>query len=312
MDNVSSYDINIPSVLNSRTILPVIVGLNDFVNNSDARVLNIDFSDTVVAYPGGLTPLAASLLYLKDAPKCFECRVTRSFNAEFDNYLTNMDFYKLFGKTYDCVDKSVPGSFQELYSFSKNTYENDINLRASKIAGIFAQNSDNPNFKDSIGWCITEIVDNAYTHSNSDVSVIFAQHYKNECRSEFCVADTGIGIRRSMDKPDIFAALRECITRAKGPNSKGKGNGLYYSSQLVKGDTSKKSMMTIHSENAVLTISNAGEAVIKPVEAFWNGVIVTFSVYNNIESSLSQLKKNDGFLDLGADDFGIGQIFMTD
>ena len=91
---------------------------------------------------------------------------------------------------------------------------------------------------------------------------------------------------------NIKEALEKCVTRAKGINSEGRGNGLFYTTELIKNDTSGKCSMTIWSENYMLTLYSGMQPQVKEVEGFWQGVNITISMYNGISSSIKELMKN--------------------
>ncbi|WP_165604374.1 STAS-like domain-containing protein [Mycolicibacter sinensis] len=90
---------------------------------------------------------------------------------------------------------------------------------------------------DSITWCLYEVMDNVFAHSHASSGYVMMQLHRAERRCVIAVADTGIGIPRSiapaMDPPrevlQDHSALIE-FALEQGATSKGgahQGNGLY-------------------------------------------------------------------------------------
>jgi len=286
-------NINLPTELNSNTIINVIGILNDFLLQEEKTAAVLDFDNTRFAYPGGLTPLLA---YLKDRVENNEKHhiMINSKHSDIDGYIRRMGFYKLLGLPDNFFMRkwSSIGRFQEPYFFSKNTNPNEINEKSDNIIKTFITDRRVQNYNEAIGWCIYEIIDNAFSHSNSDISFTMSQKYKNLGITEFCVADRGIGIRKSMGIDNTKEALEKCVTRAKGINSEGRGNGLFYTTELIKGDTSGKCSLNIWSEDYLLTLYSGMEPQVKQVGSFWQGVNISISMYNGISSSLKELMKS--------------------
>lgn len=294
IDLTKIVDINLPSELNSNTIIDVIGHLNNFLSQEEKTTAVLDFDSTKFAYPGGLTPLLA---YLKDRVEHNEKHqiMLNSKNSKIDGYIRRMGFYKLLGLSDNFFMRkwSNIGRFQEPYFFSKNTNPNEVNEKSENIIKTFITDRNVQNYNEAIGWCINEIIDNAFSHSNSDISVTMSQKYKYLGITEFCVADRGIGIRESMGIDNTKEALEMCVTRAKGINSNGRGNGLFYTTELIKRDVSGKCSMTIWSEDSMLILySGMEEPQVKQVGSFWQGVNISISMYNGISSSIKELMKS--------------------
>jgi anti-sigma regulatory factor (Ser/Thr protein kinase) len=90
---------------------------------------------------------------------------------------------------------------------------------------------------DSITWCLYEVMDNVFAHSHAGSGHVMMQLHRAERRCVIAVADTGIGIQRSL--ADARAAPMEVLldpaasiqfALEQGATSKGgahQGNGLY-------------------------------------------------------------------------------------
>lgn len=90
---------------------------------------------------------------------------------------------------------------------------------------------------DSITWCLYEVMDNVFSHSRAGAGYVMMQLHKAERRCVIAVADTGIGIQRSLVETraaplevllDPSASIQFALEQ--GATSKGgahQGNGLY-------------------------------------------------------------------------------------
>ncbi|MBQ9149724.1 hypothetical protein IJX73_02220 [bacterium] len=282
--------INVANELNAYTIIPLINSFENFIHNEEKVEVELNFNDTNFTCPGGLTPLLA---YLKENENTEHDIYINSQESKVDLYIKRMGFYDILGldDEYQYTKHSSTGKFQEPYFFSKDTDPNIVTEKSSNIIKIFSKRRMQ-NYNEAIGWCIDEIIDNAQNHSNSIINVIMAQKFSNINTTEFCVADRGIGIRESMGEDNIKIALEKCITKAKGKKSKGCGNGLFYTAELIKRDTTGKCSMTIWSEDHILILHSNSEPIVKKVEGYWQGVNIAISMYNGISVSLTELMKN--------------------
>ena len=307
IENLSSI-IDIPKSLNSQTIIDVISKLNNFVKQDKISRLVINFWDTKFVTPGGLNPL---LCYLRELPKVkkFEGLIVSNEATSVHNYISRMGFFTLLGMQddYNLNPHSPDGRFKELVCFDKNTPETQLININEEVVKSFVNNSDNENYKNAIRWCLWELVDNARVHSNSNDCTLFAQKYPYNNLTEFCIADRGMGIRETMGCSDILDALQRALTKeGKGINSTGKGNGLHFTSELIKVDKSKKiSMLSILSENGIVKIRSGQEPVIEKVETFWKGTIVTLSLNQEIQTNLEDVMGQTIYKDEDLPDFYI-------
>lgn len=292
MDNSNAIIVDIPKRLDSTSIVPVISQINRYEQANNPKRLVINFSQTNFVKPGGLTPLLVYLMELPTRIPDINGLIVPSMNANVDLYISRMGFYSLLGMKDDFPyhKHTSKGRFQELYSFSNNTDINEVAQTSENIIKMFIKDRTLTNYNKAIGWCVFETIDNARNHASSDINVIFAQRFEQQGITEFCVCDRGLGIRKTMGEDNIEEALKKCITKARGINSEGMGNGLYYTSELIKKDSSDKCSLKIWSEDAILTIKSGHEPEIIKTGSFWNGVNIVISMYNKITSDLTVLK----------------------
>jgi len=283
--------IYIPPALTIQTVTGVIAKLNNFLTSNENNII-ISFSHTTYAAPAGLTVL---LCYLRELPrrkKNFQGAIIHSNDKFTDTLISRMGFYNLLGMKDDFDLNAVEFElFKELYCFNTSTPEEEIITLNEKIIYNFTKQSTNDNYRKALSWCIPELVDNARTHSHAKECVLFAQKHHRSNYTEFCIADYGLGILNTMGDSDIETALTRCISQAKGIHSEGMGNGLYFTTKLIKNDRSKgKSYLNIWSGNAMLQVNSGQAPEIIKLNSYWHGTVVTLVLSNNIESSIEAIK----------------------
>ena len=283
--------IYIPQALTIQTIPGVILRLNKFLKSNEHNIV-ISFSHTIHADPSGLTPL---LCYLRELPrhkKKFQGIIVHSNDLITDTLIARMGFYNLLGITdnFELNNEEIQ-LFKELYCFNHKTPEDEVIALNEKIIYSFTKQSSNDNYKKALSWCIPELVDNARTHSNAKECVLFAQKHPRGHYTEFCIADCGEGIQKTMGDSDVENALKRCITQEKGIYSEGMGNGLYFTSELIRCDNSeRKSYLNIWSGDAMLQMNSGQSPEVIKLDSTWNGTVVTLILSDEIESSIETIK----------------------
>lgn len=94
---------------------------------------------------------------------------------------------------------------------------------------------------EALEWCLYEVMDNVMQHSNYQNGYAMLQLHPRSKRLAVCVADTGIGVQRSLAQSQIYKpktafdaltlAVREGVTRNEKTNQ---GNGLFGLVQIVE------------------------------------------------------------------------------
>lgn len=285
--------IYIPKILDADSVLGVVKKLNTFAASTERDIV-ISFSHTEVVAPSGLTPLLCYLRYLPRI-KDFHGIIVHTTNKETDSLIARMGFYNSLNLTDDFDwNKDAIKLFKELYCFSNSTPEEDVISVNEDIIYSFTKQSKKDNYKKALSWCIPELVDNARTHSNSEECVLFAQKFSRGDYTEFCIADCGVGIQETMGDADAITAIKRCISQAKGINSKGMGNGLYFTAELIKKDFSKdKSYLRIVSGNVMLKLESGTEPIVEKIDTYWQGTIVTLTLNDSIQSSIEKIKGSE-------------------
>jgi anti-sigma regulatory factor (Ser/Thr protein kinase) len=129
----------------------------------------------------------------------------------------------------------------------------------------------------ALEWALSEITDNVINHSNSPVGGFLIHHkLPNSETIEFTVADSGIGIPRSLGIPDEMEALQKAIqegvTRNKESNQ---GNGLYGTYRL---SSSSSGLFSIRSRRGSLYVTRDGETHVRREYTPYVGTIVNCQI----------------------------------
>ena len=99
---------------------------------------------------------------------------------------------------------------------------------------------------EALEWCLYEVLDNVMQHSKSDSGYAMLQLHVRSKRLAVCIADTGIGVQRSLASSPLYRpktafdaltmAVREGVTRDKASNQ---GNGLFGLVKIVEQNMGK-------------------------------------------------------------------------
>ncbi len=191
------------------------------------RELILNLSDVRRVYPNGVVLFAATLDFLRSTTSQ---RIT--VRLPHDSRLKTIE-------SPLTIDKFDPDSDDTL---THSVWRYDTEAEAQKLANMYMdalthQVQCEEGVIDSINWCLYEVMDNVFAHSKAGSGYVMMQLHKDERRCVIAVADTGIGIQRSL--VETLAAPREVLldpaasidfSLEQGATSKGgahQGNGLY-------------------------------------------------------------------------------------
>jgi hypothetical protein len=138
----------------------------------------------------------------------------------------------------------------------------------------------------AINWCLYEIMDNVLQHSESEVGFVEAQVHRTTQRVAICIADAGIGFRRSFrnsrhrmhtESDAITLSVQERLTR---DSQVGAGNGLWGLYQIV---TKNDGLLSIHSGRGTLHVQGAEASHSDDQGGWWlsdtrRGAVVDFQL----------------------------------
>ncbi|MBN7443413.1 DUF4325 domain-containing protein [Mycobacteroides abscessus subsp. abscessus] len=191
------------------------------------RELILDLSDLEDVYPNGAVPFAAVLAFLRD-------------NTDHSITIRTPDDSRL-----QCIeDPLTVDKFdrQGGDTLTHSVWRYDTEADAQKLTNMYMdaltdQVQCEEGVIDSINWCLYEVMDNVFSHSHAGSGYVMMQLHRLERRCAIAVADTGIGIPRSL--AETRAAPIQVLTEPsaaiefalrQGATSKGgahQGNGLY-------------------------------------------------------------------------------------
>lgn len=129
----------------------------------------------------------------------------------------------------------------------------------------------------SAQWAISEITDNVLNHANSITGgLAYAQINHRLKNIEFVVADSGIGIARSLGELDPGRALQQAITEGVTRNKEtNQGNGLYGTWRLA---TLSRGVFVIHSYRGMMFVRPDGSQKNNSKAIRYPGTFVIFQV----------------------------------
>lgn len=198
-------------------------------------------------------------------------------------YPCRINFYRLLGYNYNAPffnRWSNKGKFIEITPLQFDTIKK-LNISSSvvdNIVDIFKNNfCVEKSIYSSLNYCLWEQIDNIQNHSGEKgTGYIVAQNFPLNREIRICVADTGMGIYKSLTRANsqyqnllYKEAIQKCIEEHV-TNGNGKGNGLYHSSRFVLENCGE---FILYSGKYYITIRNG---VIHSVQSrtFWQGTII--------------------------------------
>lgn len=190
------------------------------------RELILDLSNLRQVYPNGAVPFVAALAFLRETTdQRITVRPPDDFRLHIDQPLTIQTYDRWGGDTltHSVWRYNTEADAQKLTNMYMEALTDQVHCEEGVI--------------DSINWCLYEVMDNVFAHSRAGSGYVMMQLHKVERRCVIAVADTGIGIQRSLVETraasievlrDPSASIQFALEQ--GATSKGgvhQGNGLY-------------------------------------------------------------------------------------
>jgi anti-sigma regulatory factor (Ser/Thr protein kinase) len=231
---------------------------------SDARypAIRFDFTDLQGCYPSAMTALLSRVRFyqvnqidtLISLPALEKLRIAfmRQGWAHFFDDSIKLPPFKL--------EKTIP-------LFHYNDAEEQGNAVNCIIKGILLQVSGLDRRQIAAAqWALSEITDNVLNHSQSvSGGFVSCQIHRDRKQIEFVVADSGIGIARTLKEP-------EGVTSNSETNQ---GNGLYGAYRLA---VMSNGVFAIHSHRGTLYVSSDGRVKIDTVSSSYPGTYVVCQI----------------------------------
>ncbi len=201
--------------------------LLETARRTEDRELVLDLSDLRSVYPNGAVPFAANLAFLRSTT---DQRIT--VRMPDDSRLKRIEE----PLTVDNYDRQSGDTL--MHSVWRYDTETDAQkLTKMYMEALTDQVQCEEGVIDAITWCLYEVMDNVFSHSRAGSGYVMMQLHKSERLCVIAVADTGIGIQRSLAETQAapLEVLRDAssaieFATEQGATSKGgahQGNGLY-------------------------------------------------------------------------------------
>lgn len=213
--------------------------LIDQVHDNLDRGLIIELDPNGAVYPNGAVPFAATYAYLKD---CFPEQIEMRFGSHSRQHITD----PLTIPTYD----RTAG-----HTLTNSVWRYRSESEAQRLVHLFVEEALRDQIRceegviDSITWCLYEVMDNVFQHSRAEAGFVMMQLHKETRNCAVAVADTGIGIQKSLALAGLYREPGEAIDHSlqQGVTSKGgenQGNGLFGLRRAVEVNGGKLSVMS--------------------------------------------------------------------
>lgn len=226
---------------------------SNLASSNRSTNIHLDFTETSRVYPNGAVPFTCALEYLREIGTVFTAEglntqhslphvlnpVTSDEESIHDSQLTNV--------VWKYRDEA------EAAQITKRFMQTLLD-RMPCEEGVY----------DTLNWCLYEVLDNVFQHSQAPVGFVMMQLHKTTRKCAITVSDYGIGIHRAMAIGAGSGKIQlENIRKAhqaielsvqQGITSKGKhnqGNGLFGLSRSVE---INGGALTIHSGKGTLEI----------------------------------------------------------
>lgn len=304
---------------NDEILIPKTLDFKSFSNQDlfhdiSSKTVFLDFSNCEFILPGGIIPV---LLLSKSLSKNGTQLEIKGMSDNISSYLERMNFFEAI--SFDNLSPkpitrhSSQDRFIEIYNFSSLTDDKEVSDKYVEVINcVLKQMPSDVQIK--AGRCfevtISELVDNARSHSRAQECFLMAQNYPNLGYIELCVGDNGIGIDQSMNSNDIGEALVNVLNEdTKGPSSPGRGMGLYIVSKLIKDSNCSKSHFWLSSKNKHVDVSSNGLYLYNNASNF-QGTLATLRIGYNISIDFEKSLKRDMEL-IGAYNDDIDSLFLN-
>lgn len=199
--------IALPKQLEIRTVAPLI---SDIIDKSKKDVVELDFSNIRFARPAGAIYLAFWLRHLiNSGNKNLIVPKPSGLITIVQSYLSHIGFWRYFDDGCD-MTSAPPKSRGKYLPFTPINFPtlNDtldstkahraIERQSRELARIITRIDENwDGLNRLLSYSLRETIRNVLEHAATDTCVVFGQNWANDV-SEIVIADTGIGIAKSL------------------------------------------------------------------------------------------------------------------
>ena len=204
--------------------------------------IDVDFKTCNFLAPYAVTLFAAYISWVKQV-KRRSVRILADRNTVAGNYLVETGFFELFGEQSSSTVTERPDRTVKLTRIEKST---EIPIFATKVMDILQ--IEDEELEGAVKYSLIELLRNVVQHSASHGGgIAMAQYYPNTGLVELCVADTGLGIKKTLNEayPEIDSNLKALklatlphVSRTFGPATytamrDNAGLGLFFIKQIA-------------------------------------------------------------------------------
>lgn len=273
------------------------------------KQLDLDLSSAEWGSPSGLVPLAALMRVLRQLGVTVQV-VAYPEDESYCSYYCRMDFFKQFGAPTKCKNMKRhdgEGRFIEITELDHPEISDETKKKLAKLlqnlpGGVEATLQSKSSFIDACGELIAN-TRHAYDQkvdpgvSGRPPALVQAQYYPSYSRVEFCICDSGVGIKQSLEAehraahPSHLDAINDALGfKNKGALSVGFGLGLAALQTYVKKNAG---VLRIRTGDALKNQRGTSFAVTEHLPV-WEGTIVTVSINVTKSADLSIISKRFG------------------
>jgi anti-sigma regulatory factor (Ser/Thr protein kinase) len=248
--------------------------MRELAENARYPTITFDFSETVAAYPTLMTAMLARVKYyhLNQIDTPIVLPISNTARASFRRYGWDVLFDPIiFKPARHRFDQFIP-------TFHYTDDDEQAHSVTCMIKAILLQV---PNLHRSqvaaTEWALSEVTDNVLNHAKSPAGGLVTCHIQHQHKQiEFIVADSGVGIARTLREVDHGLALEKAIQEGVTANSQtNQGNGLYGTYRLA---VHSKGLFSIRSQRGSLFVRPGGSVKVDSNSFSYPGTCVVSQI----------------------------------
>lgn len=221
--------LNLHGLSGVRDVNTVLIACREALGRGGSR-LTIDMGDAEGFYPSAAAPFAAIVQHFRSAGLQIDLRNVPEV-AEVMSIRNPQEASEVNLMETEPLSRMWVYFDHQQANRLTSSYMDCIRRKVECKTGVL----------EALEWCLYEILDNVMQHSKSDLGFAMLQIHIRSKRLAVCVADTGIGVQRSLASSSLYKprtafdaltlAVKEGVTRDKRTNQ---GNGLFGLSRIVE------------------------------------------------------------------------------
>lgn len=164
----------------------------------------VDFQGCNFLAPYGVTLFAAYVLWLKNT-KRRSVRIHANRSTVAGNYLVQTGFFELLGELATGLEEDRPDRTVKLTRITSSSEIPEFAARVMRVLRI-----EDEELEGAVKYSLIELLRNVVQHSGSNGGIAMAQYYPNTGLVDLCVADSGVGIKATLNEayPEIDSDIK--------------------------------------------------------------------------------------------------------